>query len=578
MVKAILCFIGLLLSQLVSQPALALPQVSASVDKNPVMLNESFVLSVVASEDVGSNALDTTPLQKDFIVGRTSVSSQTSMVNFKTSYSTTWTTVLFARKTGTVTIPPLTVGSAQTQAINLQVVPASSAKAGTRQQDIFITTEVSAKDVYVQQLVTMSVKLHFSTELKRGTLSEPELEGANIQQVGKDGESESIINGRRYRIIERTYAITPQQSGDFVIAAPVFSGEVMASSNRRSSFFSFAETKPVSVMGDTISLNVRPVPDTFQGQWLPSELLTLHQEWQPELSKFTVGEPITRTITLTAAGLSEEQLPELAMEMPPGLKVYPDQAELHTSLNKDRLVSQKVRNFALVASKPGKYTLPEISVPWWNTVTNRYETSTIAAQEIEVLPGAQTANNTPFTPQAGNDLPLPGQQVQTVTVKEHSWLTWLFMALWLLTSFAWFASARGKRQKQPSGAYGDQVKDIDPYLALMAACKQNNGEQVISLLPAWINSGKHNFSTGRKKVSTLDEVIKVIDRDDFTEVINELQHHYYGREQGREQGENHGKTAANLAAWQGKKLLAILANINKKQSKKAPEVAIALNP
>ncbi|WP_281556645.1 BatD family protein [Thalassomonas sp. RHCl1] len=574
MVKAILCLIGLLLSQ----AAMAAPQVSASVDKNPVMLNESFVLSVVANEDVGSNALDTTPLQKDFIVGRTSVSSQTSMVNFKTSYSTTWTTVLFARKAGNVTIPPLTVGSTQTQAINLEVVPASSAKAGNNQQDIFITAEVSNNDVYVQQLVTMSVKLHFSTELKRGTLSEPELEGANIQQVGKDGESESIINGRRYRVIERTYAITPQQSGDFVIAAPVFSGEVMANSRRRSSFFSFSETKPVSVMGESISLNVRPVPDTFQGQWLPSELLTLHQEWQPELTKFTVGEPITRTVTLTAAGLSEEQLPELAMEMPPGLKVYPDQAELHTSLNKDRLVSQKVRNFALVASKPGKYTLPEISIPWWNTVTNRYETSTIAAQEIEVLPGVQTANNAPFAmPQGDNVAPL-GQEVQTVTVKEHSWLTWLFMALWLLTSLAWFVSARGKRQQQTQGAGSEPVKHVDPYLALMAACKQNNGEQVISLLPAWINSGKHNFSTGRKKVSTLDEVIKVIDRQDFTEVINELQHHYYGKGHGKEQSREHAKTTASLPAWQGKKLLTILVNINKKQSKKTAEVAIALNP
>ncbi|WP_236702506.1 BatD family protein [Thalassomonas actiniarum] len=557
---------------------MAAPQVSASVDKNPVMLNESFVLSVVANEDVGSNALDTTPLQKDFIVGRTSVSSQTSMVNFKTSYSTTWTTVLFARKAGNVTIPPLTVGSEKTQAINLEVVPASSAKAGNHQQDIFITAEVSNNDVYVQQLVTMSVKLHFSTELKRGTLSEPELEGANIQQVGKDGESESIINGRRYRVIERTYAITPQQSGDFVIAAPVFSGEVMANSRRRSSFFSFSETKPVSVMGDSISLNVRPVPEAFQGQWLPSELLTLHQEWQPELTKFTVGEPITRTVTLTAAGLSEEQLPELAMEMPPGLKVYPDQAELHTSLNKDRLVSQKVRNFALVASKPGKYTLPEISIPWWNTVTNRYETSTIAAQEIEVLPGVQTANNTPFTvPEGGNTAPL-GQEVQTVTVKEHSWLTWLFMTLWLLTSFAWFASARGKRAQQTQGTGSEPVKHIDPYLALMAACKQNNGEQVISLLPAWINSGKHHFSTGRKKVSTLDEVIKVIDRQDFTEVINELQHHYYGKGQGKEPGREHAQTATSLPAWQGKELLTILVNINKKQSKKTAEVAIALNP
>ena len=97
----------------------------------------------------------------------------------------------------------------------------------------------------------------------------------------------------------------------------------------------------------------------------------MHQEWQPEPAQFKVGEPITRTITLTAAGLSEEQLPEITMTMPQGLKVYPDQAELHTGLNNERLVSQKVVNFAIVASKAGEYQLPEITINWWNTITNK---------------------------------------------------------------------------------------------------------------------------------------------------------------------------------------------------------------
>ena len=65
------------------------------------------------------------------------------------------------------------------------------------------------------------------------------------------------------------------------------------------------------MVGEDIKLNVKPIPIDYQGQWLPSELLSLHQEWQPSPDEFKVGEPITRTITLTVAGLSEEQLPEI---------------------------------------------------------------------------------------------------------------------------------------------------------------------------------------------------------------------------------------------------------------------------
>ncbi len=92
-------------------------------------------------------------------------------------------------------------------------------------------------------------------------------------------------------------------------------------------FLSFGETKPVNVLGEKLSLNVRPIPDSFpvnaNNPWLPSELLTLHQEWQPEPIEFKVGEPITRTILLTAEGLGKAQLPNIVMDAPCRFKNIP---------------------------------------------------------------------------------------------------------------------------------------------------------------------------------------------------------------------------------------------------------------
>ncbi|MDX2371007.1 MAG: BatD family protein, partial [Colwellia sp.] len=73
-----------------SQATYALTKVTASVDANPVMSNESIVLTVIADDSVERDSLDTTPLLKDFILVRTEVSSQTNMVNFKTSRTTRW--------------------------------------------------------------------------------------------------------------------------------------------------------------------------------------------------------------------------------------------------------------------------------------------------------------------------------------------------------------------------------------------------------------------------------------------------------------------------------------------------------
>jgi len=537
-VRITLFCLGLLFTHAV----FALNQVTASIDKNPVMAKESIVLQVIADDDVNTNALDTSALLQDFIVGRTSVSSQTSMINFKTTRTTTWTTVLIPRREGNITIPAFTVEGVKSQPINLSVVAASDTNT-TKQQDIFITTDISSTSVYVQQQVTLTVKLHFSAELKRGSLTEPTLEHANVTQIGKDKESDTIINGRRYRVIERIYAINPQQSGNFILQSPVFSGEIMVPSTRRSNFLSFAESKPVSVIGDEIALTVNPIADNYQGVWLPSELLAIHQEWLPNKESFTVGEPITRTITLTAAGLSEEQLPKIEMKMPKGLKVYPDQAELHTGMNNNQLVSQKVRNFALVASKPGSYQLPKIVIPWWNTVTNKYQEAVIPAQTIEVLPNLDEPMTAAILDDNASTKNNDVKQVppQNIIISKNYWLTWLFLSLWLLTSLAWFISAKRNKKVKPKIQPSKEVTNAS--LLLIAACKKNNGSDALKLIIPWVNTLQSD-----NKSNTLNEAIRFINDATFTIAVNELQQCYYAKDH---------------SDWHGETLLKAMTTINK---------------
>lgn len=543
-----------------SKAAFALTNVTASIDTNPVMSNESIVLTVIADDSVDRDDLDTSSLLTDFILARTEVSSQTSMVNFKTSRTTQWQIVLIPRKVGNLTIPALTVNGHQSHPINIKVIEQGSA-GSAQQQDIFISAELSSNDIYVQQLVTLTIKLHVGVQLQRGSLTEPTLTGAAIEQVGKDQESEGIVNGKRYRIIERTYAITPESSGELTLITPMFSGDVMVQSKRRSGFLSFGETKPVNVLGDKLTLKVRPIPTSFpidaNSSWLPSELLTLHQEWQPEPAEFKVGEPITRTITLTAAGLGQAQLPKIMMNAPMGLKVYPDQAELHSNLTKERLISQKRQNFALVASHAGDYILPKMTIPWWNTVTNKYQQAILPEQTITVKPNAnapqaQMMTNT-TTNHANNNasgalVNAPSPASQPIIIEKASYLQWVFLALWLLTCVAWLTHIIYIKRSKIKNSKQTVTKTVNGhYLALMAACKQNNAEQALSLILPWLNKLTSNQNSA--EISTLSEAIAKINNKAFTGAINEVQQHLYG------------KSAADNS-WLGESLLQVIQQIN----------------
>ncbi len=556
----------------------ALSNVTATIDKNPAMINESILLTVIADDDVDRSALDTSVLLNDFIVGQTSVSSQTSMINFKTSRTTKWQVILIARKAGKFTIPSLTIENQQSTPIALTVVEAKS-NDNDIQADIFITSELSSEQVYVQQLLTLTLKLHYAVELKSGNLTEPVLTGASIEKAGKDKQTESIINGKRYRVIEQTYAITPEQSGDFTLQAPVFSGEILQASQRRSSFLSFAQTKPVSVLGEELTISVRPIPENYPKgvQWLPTDILTLHQEWQSIDGKFIVGEPITRTITLTAAGLSKAQLPELNMKSSQGLKVYPDQAELNATVNNGRLVSQKVQNFALVPSSAGDFTLPAMTVTWFNTITNTIEKAILPSQTITVQPGENIANSPSSISPAVNEVPPAVSPLPELAIKnstnandEYVTLQWLFLALWLLTTFAWFSHIVYLKRVgiQAKITNRDQVNSTSShYLTLVAACKKNNAEQTLQLMLPWLKQFLKSHYP-EIKINNIAQAQSLINDQKFATALNDLQQHLYG------------KSAVNGApSWQGTSLLSAIKTLqNQKNKKMQPTEALALNP
>lgn len=559
--------LSLFLISVFSTGAHATTQVVATIDKNPVVVNESFVLEITADDDVDTNALDTSALLKDFIVGRTQVSTQTSMVNFKTTRTTRWLTVLVPRKTGELTIPAFTIDGVSSEPIKLSVQDSDAA--GSSNPDIFITTELSRDDVYVQQQVSLKVLLHFSVELRRGSLSEPKLESINIKQQGEDKESTTIINGRRFRVIERSYLVSPQKSGEITIEPPVFSGEVM-NENRRSLFSSFGQTKPVSVIADPITLNVRPIPDNYSGLWLPSDLVTLHEEWQNSEGKtssdnqFVAGEPITRTITLTAANLAQEQLPDIEFDVPARIKLYPDQAELHTRVQNETLISQHKQSFALVAAVPGTYQLPEIKIPWWNTKTKRTQYAVLPAREITVIAGEYNPNAFTLPNQAANQgaqpsangqstpmTPAQGMQTQQHLEPQANYLQWLFLAGWIMTALAWFISARRAKLKlgtkatatsgvetQSTGLPLKPVSEKKAYLALMAACKQNKAREAEHLFIAWAQ-----YKLNQPTMTKLDDFAKAFNHEALKQALNDLGRANYG---------------VTVEPWQGIALLSII--------------------
>ena len=509
----------------------------ATIDRNPVMLDEAIRLTVTADGSADRDAFDSSPLLKDFVVGRTSVSSQTSIVNFDTKRTTVWTTTLFPRKEGTFTIPSLTIEGKSTKPIQVEVIPVQEQSNVAR--DYFVTTDIDVKEAYLNQQLLYTVKLFLSSNIERGSLQAPEMQNAEITQLGEDKQYTEIVNGRRYQIIERQFAVVPQASGEFTLRGPIFTGEVMAANtNQRFGFFN--RTQQINRVGPDITVNIKPIPQGIDYPWLPSEMVRVDEEW-PQGDSFVAGEPVTRIVTLTALGVVEEQLPDIPEFYPPNFKLYPDQSNTTTVEKDQSLISQRQTSLAIIPTQPGNFVLPEITIPWFNTLTQQTEYATIPARSITVAPagGANNANtpnslDTPSISNASNediqnDIPSTATQPNAsasnegkplestsgeVNTDENTQLNWMvigaLLVLLVIALTGWLVTYRKLKQAQFMGpgitnktgsaqrphSYA-QWDEKAQFQNLMSVIKAKDTRLLTPALKQWINaltSGKAQLS------------------------------------------------------------------------------------
>lgn len=480
--------------------------VSAHVDRTSI--SEIETVRLVISSDKKSQPPDFSVLNKDFDVLGTSSSSRVNIINGKMSSTHEWVTTLAPNRTGRLTIPAITVAGEKTRPVVVTVSKGSVDPDVAR--DIFIETTIKPAKPYVQSQIIYTIKFHHAVELLEGDLSSPEVRNAVTERVGKDVSYIKVIKGRRFRVTERKYAIFPQQSGKLVIPEIIFNGKIPESrSGRRSSTFdpffgsAFQSSRAVRLRSRKHSVNVLPKPVSAKGDWwLPAKALTLEEQWSPQPPEFRVGDPVTRTLVLSATGLTEAQLPDLELRETGFFKLYPDQENRETITENEDLVGKKIQKIAFVPTKAGKTVIPEIRVNWWDTVKDKARVATIPSMTIHVLPAVagsglgNTMDPQSFSANAlvDNSAGLQDpESVPAVAMQSGNniwrWLAFILLALWLLTVAAWFYTGRrnaGKFNASTSDHQAATSLSVKKAFDLVhEACMDDNPAQTRDAIICW---------------------------------------------------------------------------------------------
>jgi len=486
---------------------------TASVDRKQITENDSFRLFLRYDEQVGFGQPDLTELKKDFRVLNQQRSNQFRSMNGKTVSFTEWTLVLSPIRTGELVIPSIRFDGQSSPAIEVTVSELPQSVKEQIAKEFFFDIEVDRVSSYVQAQVLYTEKLYYSVNHEEATLSDLKVTDAHVIPLGEVRQYNTSINGQRMGVYERRYAIFAEESGEMVIPGQKFTASVVNSYNR------WSRGRPVSVVAKPIRIEIKATPTSYpQAPWLPSPQISISDRWSKPYSEWQVGEPVTRNITINAKGLSGSQLPSIALPVVEGLKYYPDQSEHNDKTDSLGIQGLYQQSLAIVPTKSGRITVPEMRVPWWNIEKNKLEYAILPAQTINV---AAAKNASMIASSQSQETSQNSTTAQSLQSTQSAPGYWIFATLFLLlsnaiTAFLLWRSSVSKNEKPQKM----DLPSSKQYLKeLKRACQKNDPESIRKNLKLW--------SQEELNISSLDELSEKLNNIVLTNAIKELDSYLY---------------------------------------------------
>lgn len=524
-ITAILGYIILLLGISCSHSALA-NSLTASVDRTTISVDETVNLTVQYQGDRVNSDPDFSSLTQQFDILQNQKSMQHSVINNQISSSTEWHLTLAPKNPGQILIPPFSLEGYLSQAITLNVTNAANNTAGSR-EDVFIETSVSQTEGYVQEQFIITFALYYNRRVDNLDMPDMVIDNTRIETLPRV-DYQKTLGQTAYGVSEFKYAVFPDASGTITLDRQTWTVRTTDQANMSRFGLGGGRYKLHRAKTDPITLTVLAKPDTYPTNhyWLPAKNVQIEQQWSRDLSEFKVGEPITRTVTVTAIGASGEQLPVIfPAYQGEDFKFYPDKPKQDSNLSAQGVVGTRTESIAIVPSHGGELTLPEVSVTWWNSAKKQVEKARLPAVTFSVPEteeskslGAQNAAQTQPVVSLNDNIPPQPAGVL-------SWLWPLLSLVLLATNIVLLWLWLNVRQRLANSASPPKSDPTASLQSIAKACQDRSARDLNAAILDWVARRYPN------RPPSLKALVTMANRPNLTQQIANLECRLYKDDQ-----------------------------------------------
>jgi hypothetical protein len=434
--KAIIALlaVGVLIG--IAMPAGAYAQsLSASVDRTTVYQGDQVIYTV---ELQGARSAKQTqfPTFEGFrILSGPSESSNFQIINGQMSSSVTYTWRLIPQRTGTLSIPPawVVVGkkTITSNPVSLQVVSSTNirAPAAAGPPDVMVKVDISKREVYANEPVSLTYKLYFRKNLSNYEVSKlPNTVGFWSEDVPIPDQNrlpDENIQGYRYGVVlVRKATLFPTNPGDLTVDPLEVTCNVQEQQQtvqRRSRglfdsffddpFFGGLQVVTKSVSTQPIHLKVKPLPvedrpDNFAGD---VGQYTMNVTVDP--NEVAVNDALTLKVTISGKG-NIRLINEPKVDVPLDIERY--DPKITYDVNKGNVISgRKSFEYLLIPRVPGQQKIPAVQFAYFDPTTEQYQTLQSGPLAITVQKGKGFVSNVDQT-LSREDVQWRGQDIRYI--------------------------------------------------------------------------------------------------------------------------------------------------------------------
>jgi len=528
---AVPCRIILAAMLAVLSPSLA-AEVQLQLDRARITEGETVTLTFLTDDAQQSLDADFSALEQDFLILDRRSETQLSIVNGRQTAVLRLLLTVEPRRSGLLTIPSIDFGNVQTKSVKLQVDKAPELEPGAL-PPVFIEVEIMPEEGphYVHAQLGLIVRVFYQQNLTEAAISQPEPSLAAVRLL-QETPYQAERGGERYRVLERSYAIFPERSGELILPPMRLSGRLVE--RRDGSIWQpTVRGRRIEVESETLQLQIEPRPVSFTGPvWQPARTLNVTQQVSSS-DALRVGEPVTRTIIVDAVGLEENMIAEPVWPEMTGARIYPDQPQGISRDDGTWVLGHKEFRYAVVPEQEGELVLPELTIQWWDTINDRQQTAVLPAQTLYVQPSALVPPPRDVRPeesaQAGSSVAVGASGTPERTTIWR-WLALLFAALWLLTLALYWRSRGGAPRasdKEEHGATPGHPDEADLMNQLRRACETGDRAAARRALLGWVQrcgpeaNGSLLEFAARCGDSALRDAIYALDAEGFRDTTSD---------------------------------------------------------